>query len=239
MFPAGRHHGCDANLLDTIVKGDHLSTMVTKFGSNWSLDFRGEGHCHNGPWMISFKNCVRWVRVRPKKGASGKLSLTLDTMGEHIQKSSPLKPPIGPLISEEKVIEWKVNNGRTDKRTTDAKTVYWGNKIICYGNKIIWRVRVRTKKGASGKLSLTLDTMGEHIQKSSPLKPPGQLESNLVTIVLGRSPFKIVPGKSVPYLIQDGGKRFCTNFEFCCTKPLKQGFHGQHKIFFYWLNNVY
>jgi hypothetical protein len=26
---------------------------------------------------------------------------------------------------------------------------------------------------------------------------------------------------------------FCTNFEFSCTKPLKQGFHGQHKIFFY------
>jgi hypothetical protein len=45
MFPAGRHHGCDANLLVKIVKGDHLSTMVTKFGSNWSIDFRGEGHC--------------------------------------------------------------------------------------------------------------------------------------------------------------------------------------------------
>lgn len=45
---------------------------------------------------------------------------------------------IGPLISEEKVIEWKVNTGRTDKRTTDAKTVYWRNKIICYGNKLIF-----------------------------------------------------------------------------------------------------
>ena len=42
------------------------------------------------------------------------------------------------MISEENVIEWKVNNGRTAKRTTDAKTAYWGNKIICYGNKIIF-----------------------------------------------------------------------------------------------------
>jgi len=43
MFPAGGHHGCDADLLDTTIKGDHPRTMMTKFGSNWSRGFRGEG----------------------------------------------------------------------------------------------------------------------------------------------------------------------------------------------------
>ena len=42
MFPAGGHHGCDADLLDTIFKGGRPRTMVIKFGSNWSRGFRGE-----------------------------------------------------------------------------------------------------------------------------------------------------------------------------------------------------
>jgi len=32
------------------------------------------------------------------------------------------------VVSEEKVFEWKVNDGRTDKRTTDATIIYRGNK---------------------------------------------------------------------------------------------------------------
>jgi hypothetical protein len=33
MFPTGGHNGCDADLIDTIFKGDHPRTMVTKFYS--------------------------------------------------------------------------------------------------------------------------------------------------------------------------------------------------------------
>jgi hypothetical protein len=44
---------------------------------------------------------------------------------------------IGPVVSE-KVFEWTVNDVRTDKRTTDAKVIYWGNKIIRCRNKIFF-----------------------------------------------------------------------------------------------------
>ena len=43
MFPAGGYNGCDADLLDTNCKEDNPRTTVTKFGSNWSGGFRGEG----------------------------------------------------------------------------------------------------------------------------------------------------------------------------------------------------
>jgi hypothetical protein len=46
-----------------------------------------------------------------------------------------------------------------------------------------------------GELKLTLDPLEKHIQRSS-LQPRCKLESNLVTIVLGWSPFTIVSGKS-------------------------------------------
>jgi hypothetical protein len=45
---------------------------------------------------------------------------------------------IGPVDSEEKVFQWKVNDGWTEKRTTDATIIYWGNNILCCGNKIIY-----------------------------------------------------------------------------------------------------
>jgi hypothetical protein len=41
--------------------------------------------------MISFKTCVRLVRVRSKMGATGELSLTLGTMEKHIHRYSLLK----------------------------------------------------------------------------------------------------------------------------------------------------
>jgi hypothetical protein len=34
--------GLDPDLPDTILKGDHLRTIVTKFGFNWPGSFRGE-----------------------------------------------------------------------------------------------------------------------------------------------------------------------------------------------------
>ena len=77
MSPAGWHHVCDADLLDTVFKGTTQEL-----------------------WLPS---------------------LIL----------------IGPVVSE-KVFEWTVNDVRTDKRTTDAKVIYWGNKIIRCRNKIFF-----------------------------------------------------------------------------------------------------
>ena len=43
MFPTGGHNGCDADLIDTIFKGDHTRTMVTKFDSKSKIDERTNG----------------------------------------------------------------------------------------------------------------------------------------------------------------------------------------------------
>ena len=40
MFPAGGNLGWGANPPDTILKGDHPRTIVTKFGCNWLGSFR-------------------------------------------------------------------------------------------------------------------------------------------------------------------------------------------------------
>ena len=42
MFPAGGHLGLRVDMSDTIVKWDHPTNIVTKFGSNWHSSFRGE-----------------------------------------------------------------------------------------------------------------------------------------------------------------------------------------------------
>ena len=55
-----------------------------------------------------------------------------------------------------------------------------------------------------GEPKLTLDPLEKHIQISSSLKLPSQLESNLATIVLGPLS-KLCPASRGP--IQDGGKR--------------------------------
>ena len=46
---------------------------------------------HNGPLVVPFQNCVRQVRVQSKMAASGEHSLTLDRIGKHIKRCSPLK----------------------------------------------------------------------------------------------------------------------------------------------------
>ena len=42
MFTASRHLGSDSDLPNTILKGDHPKTIVTKYGSSWSSSFYGE-----------------------------------------------------------------------------------------------------------------------------------------------------------------------------------------------------
>jgi hypothetical protein len=43
MFPTGGHNGCDADLIDTIFKGDYPRTMVTKFDSKSTIYERTNG----------------------------------------------------------------------------------------------------------------------------------------------------------------------------------------------------
>ena len=42
IFSNGSHLGYRTALTDTNLKGDHLRTIVTKFGFNWPSSFRGE-----------------------------------------------------------------------------------------------------------------------------------------------------------------------------------------------------
>jgi hypothetical protein len=98
---------------------------------------------HHSPWVVSFKYCVNQVHITSIMSSSGKHSLTLDPM-RNIFKDLFL-------------------------RTTDAKIIYWGKKIICWGNKIIywWNKIICCGnkisfwwEPSSGKHSLTLDPMG-------------------------------------------------------------------------------
>jgi hypothetical protein len=71
MFRVCRHLGSDPDLPDTILKGDHPRTSVTKFDSSWLFGFREEylWMCFSRGYYVNlgypWGSC--WFRPRPTR----------------------------------------------------------------------------------------------------------------------------------------------------------------------------